>query len=86
MVLQYVPYPGGLINTRGGWFAKRYGGMDYSPSEHAWASESFGYGSGASTAQCSFIPGIGGETAASTGGTCYNGSGGGNGQVIITYG
>lgn len=86
MVLQYLPYPGGLINTRGGWIARRYGGMDYSPSEHIAAAESFGYGSGASSASCSQIPGIGGETAASTGGTCYNGSGGGNGQVIITYG
>lgn len=86
MVLQYMPYPGGLINTRGGWVARRYGGMDYSPSEHIAAAESFGYATGNSSAPCSTIPGIGGETAASTGGTCYNGSGGGSGQVIITYG
>lgn len=85
-VLQYVPYPGGLINTRGGWIPRRYADMNYNPSEHSASATDFGYGSAASSAQCSFIPGIGGETASTTGGNCYNGSSGGSGQVIITYG
>lgn len=86
MNLQYIPYPGGLINTRGGWIPLRMATMNYSPSEHIQAAESFGYGSNANSAACSFIPGIGGETSSSEGGNCYNGSGGGSGQVIITYG
>jgi hypothetical protein len=86
MVNQYIPYSGGLINTRGGYIMRRTSDMNASgnnghPNDF---NEFFGY-SGSNLGHG--IPGFGGRTAQSHGGNnCYCGGYGGSGQVIITYG
>lgn len=86
MINQYVPYPGGLINTRGGWLVRRNSDMNISGNNgHPYDfGEFFGYG--ASNLAHGSIPGWGGRTAVSRDGNCYCGGYGGSGQVIITYG
>lgn len=86
MVNQYVPYPGGLINTRGGYIIRRNSDMNISGNNgHPYDyNDYFGYmGSNRDHG----LPGFGGRTAVSHGGNnCYCGGYGGSGQVIITYG
>lgn len=87
MVKQYIPYPGGLINTRGGYWARRYDDMNYAGenSYGTWMNISMGLWAGSSDGNWG-IPGAGGNTASSTGGPCYCGGPGYNGMVQITYG
>lgn len=86
MVNQYVPYPGGLINTRGGYIIRRNSDMNVSGNNgHPYDfGEYFGYA--ATNLAHGSIPGWGGRTAVSHAGNCYCGGYGGSGQVIITYG
>jgi len=85
MILQYSPYPGGLINTNGGWIPYRLTSMNQSgpTGQPNRTNNFFGYNG---SNRDHGIPGMGGLTSASTGGNCYCGGYGHPGQVIITYG
>ena len=87
MVKQYIPYPGGLINTKGGYWARRYDSMNYAGenSYGGWMRASMGYWGGGDDGSHG-IPGAGGNSAAATAGNCYCGGPGYNGLVQITYG
>lgn len=86
-VKSYFPYPGGLINTKGGYWTRRYDDMNYSgeASTGAWMSSSMGFWAGASDGNIG-IPGSGGTTASTSGGNCYCGGPGYSGMVQVTYG
>jgi hypothetical protein len=83
--LQYIPYPGGLINTRGGWIPRRNETLNWAGANGTahWVNDFFGY---TSSSREHGVPGMGGISASSTGGNCYCGASGHSGQVIITYG
>lgn len=86
MINQYIPYSGGLINTRGGYIIRRNSDMNNSGNQGSPYdfNEFFGY-NGSNMAHG--IPGFGGRSAQSfNGNNCYCGGYGGSGQVIITYG
>jgi hypothetical protein len=83
--LQYLPYPGGLINTRGGWIPRRNEGINLSGGQGAaqYVNSFFGY---SSSNREHGIPGMGAPSANSSAGNCYCGGPGHSGQIIITYG
>ena len=86
MLKQYHPFPGGLINTKGGYLTMRYHDMNQSGEngEHYLHPEYFGW---ASNGGDEGIPGFGGRAAGSHGGNnCYCGGPGHSGMVRITYG
>ena len=86
MVKGYYPYPGGLINTRGGYWVRRYDmNMAGENSIGPFMNISMGYWGGGPDGVTG-IPGAGGMTAAANGGNCYCGGPGYNGMVQITYG
>lgn len=86
MVVQHHPFPGGLINTRGGYQARRIE-MNYAGenSQAAFMTAAMGFWGGANDGAWA-PPGTGGVTASSTGGNCYCGGPGYAGMVQITYG
>jgi hypothetical protein len=91
MVVDLHPYPGGLINTRGGWVAIPRWDMNNSgyQSLHSYSKSMMGVmagGEGSDDAHNHYIPGLGGKSSSSTGGNCYCGGPGGNGMIQITYG
>jgi len=87
MVKQYIPYPGGLVNTKGGYWARKYNEMNFAGENSfgAFMRASMGYWGGGDDGNFG-IPGAGGNSAASTGGNCYCGGPGYSGLVQITYG
>jgi hypothetical protein len=85
MVKQFVPYPGGLVNTRGGWIPQKYDEMVFGGSRSQANRVNYFFGYSGSNREHG-IPGMGGMTAGSWCGYCYCGGSGHAGQVIITYG
>ena len=86
MTRQYVPFPGGLINDRGGYVTAR----NYSNSclqEHFCINfpMSVGASQGWDDDSNVMIPGMGGLSSMVYGGTCRCGAPGGPGAVIVTY-
>jgi hypothetical protein len=87
MIQQYLPYPGGLINTRGGWVTQRTCGiLQCSAVYNALPGEYFGYTSTTDSDGYGAIPGMGGRSTFAYCGYCYCGGPGSGGQLIITYG
>jgi hypothetical protein len=84
-LVQYHPFPGGLINTRGGYLPYRYTDLNISGDNgvHYRFSDFFGH---SSLRADEGIVGLGGRSASSSGGNCYCGSPGHAGMVRITYG
>jgi hypothetical protein len=86
MTRQYVPFPGGWVNDRGGYYTAR----NYSNScleQHscimvgAMGVQSTGWAESTENP----IPGMGGWSSMVYGGTCRCGYNGGAGAVIVTY-
>ena len=76
------PYPGGLVNSKGGWvFQGSFGGPNHGKCEQERAAAQVGMGG----SQCfAYVPGFGGGTSMSTGSIC-NGSMGHPGAVRISW-
>jgi len=85
MLLQYHPFPGGLVNTRGGYLPYRYTDMNIAGENgsHYRFSDYFGHSANRGDEG---IVGLGGRSASSSGGNCYCGGPGHAGMVRITYG
>jgi hypothetical protein len=85
MIVQYHPFPGGLINTRGGYLPYRYTDMNLGGDNgvHYRFQDYFGHSSNRADEG---IVGLGGRSASSRDGNCYCGSPGHAGMVRITYG
>jgi hypothetical protein len=85
MITQYHPYPGGLINTRGGYLPYRYTSMNLAGENgaHYRFQDYFGHSSNRADEG---IVGLGGRSASSESGNCYCGGPGHAGMVRITYG
>ena len=91
MITDLHPYPGGLINTRGGWVAIPRWDMNNSGYQgiHQHAKALMGFmsgGEGHDDHHNGYVPGFGGKSSSSTGGNCYCGGPGGSGMIQITYG
>jgi len=85
MVQQFMPYPGGLINTRGGWIPYRNTSNDLAGFNGVTQRTNMFFGYSSSNREHG-IPGMGGHSSSTSGGNCYCGGGGNSGQLIITYG
>lgn len=87
MVKQYIPFPGGLINTKGGYWPRRYDSMNYAGENDygPWMRGTMGIFAGGTDGNFG-IPGAGGNSAGSRDGNCYCGGPGYAGMVQITYG
>lgn len=85
MIKQYHPFPGGLINTMGGYLTDRYHDMNQSGENgsHYKHGDYFGW---AANGADEGIPGFGGRASGSHSGNCYCGGSGHSGMVRITYG
>ena len=85
MVNQYHPFPGGLINTKGGYLPYRFSTLNLSGGGGMQErfNEFFGHSSNRGNEG---IVGMGGRSASAIGGNCYCGGPGNNGLVRITYG
>ena len=81
---QHLPYPGGLVNGKGGWLPTTqcedsgcgYCMMHWGVSQLQW---------GGSFSERNYVPGIGGSTAWTCGGGCCRGTNGFAGLVRISY-
>lgn len=85
MTRQYVPYPGGWVNDRGGYYIVRNHTNGCMSEFTCHMQHVFGVMSNWTDDNQVPIPGMGGWSAASYGGPCYCGQAGGPGAVIITY-
>lgn len=81
---QYVPFPGGLVNTGGGYMPQRTQG---DACFHDWSRcvNPIGYPMEQGTDRTGFLPGQGGMSATSCGNPCCYGYPGGPGMIRITY-
>mgnify|MGYP001265938488 FL=1 len=81
---QNIPYPGGLINGKGGWvpaYQCECQGCGYHPMRHAVSNIPWG-GTGS---QYNYVPGVGGMSAWTQGGGCCHGTQGYPGMIRISY-
>jgi len=85
MIVQYQPFPGGLVNTRGGYLPYRNTSMNLGGEQGAHYRFQDYFGHSANRADEGIV-GLGGRSAASEGGNCYCGGPGHAGMVRITYG
>ena len=85
MIVQYHPFPGGLINTRGGYLPYRYSSMNLAGADAAQYRFSDYFGHSSLRAEEGIV-GLGGRSASSESGNCYCGGPGHSGMVRITYG
>ena len=85
MVQQFVPYPGGLINTRGGWVPYRHTAINIGGDNGKAQRTNMFFGYSSSNREHG-IPGMGGYSSITYCGNCYCGGAGNAGQLIITYG
>ena len=79
---QYIPYPGGLVNGKGGWLPMtqcEHRGCGYCSTMYATAQLSWG-----GFADRNYVPGIGGASGWTDGGCCY-GQHGNHGLIRISY-
>lgn len=91
MVMELHPYPGGLINTRGGWVAIPRWDQNNAGWQgfQAFSKSLMGFvggGEGSDDHHLSYIPGMGGKSSTTSGGNCYCGGPGTSGMIQITYG
>lgn len=93
MIYNMIPYPGGIINTYGGWWHKRMEVMLLAGSQANGRGDqpTWFYGAGSGDCQSNVNepwPGVGGPTAVSycCNNCCYCGSAGGNGMIRVTFG
>lgn len=83
---QFVPYPGGLVNGKGGWLGTNmnsdttcgYGQMQFGMSQLGWSPAG-------TENQRAYAPGIGGVSAYTCGGGCCCGTWGSAGLIRISY-
>ena len=87
MFRQYIPFPAGLINDRGGYVIQRSKTRQSCYNEFACQmTTGMGYGANMGTGgEANPIPGIAGWSASTCAGACYCGYNGASGQVQITY-
>jgi len=85
MTRQYVPYPGGWVNDRGGYYIVRNHTNGCMNEFTCHMQHVFGVMSNWTDDGQTPIPGMGGWSADSYGGPCHCGHAGGPGAVIITY-
>jgi hypothetical protein len=81
---QYVPFPGGLVNTGGGYMPQRTQG-DACLQDWSRCTVNIGFPIDTATDRTGFLPGQGGMTATSCGNPCCYGYPGGPGMIRITY-
>tara|TARA_B100002019_G_scaffold46759_2_gene39452 strand:- start:25721 stop:26965 length:1245 start_codon:yes stop_codon:yes gene_type:complete len=86
MTRQYTPYPGGIINDRGGYVLSRnYSNSCLEEFNCNLFPMALGASQGWDADTNNMIPGMGGNSAMVYGGTCRCGSPGASGAVIVTY-
>lgn len=85
MIRQYVPFPGGHINDRGGYYIVRNHTNDCSNEFACHMVKAFGTHGNWTDDNATPVPGMGGWSSTVYGGTCRCGHAGGPGAVIITY-
>jgi len=85
-IKQLIPYPGGLINTSGGYWRQHAQPLNMNSLQTpTFMNISMGIWSGGGDSEWG-VPGSGGNTASQSGGNCYCGGPGSNGLIQITYG
>lgn len=81
---QMLPYPGGLVNGKGGWLVGNQcynNGCGYCTLH--WATTQLNWGGGYS--ENNYVPGIGGPSGWTCGGGCCHGQNGTPGLIRISY-
>lgn len=81
---QHIPYPGGLVNGKGGWLPGTQcaqTGCGYCLNH--WATAQLGWGGGHT--ERNYVPGVGGASAWVCGGGCCRGQHGSPGMIRISY-